>query len=282
MVDNINTIYVAMTRAALGMHLIAKQPSAKVLAAIESGAEVQFSDFTQMLYHFAVETGMAQDKSDSLVQFFEGQMPDFKAYAKDEREDMQFVVSEGDGYPSIPLNPQAGDAECDVRERGRLKFSADSLDFFSDEGEAGIEASNRIRGIVLHDILAQVKVPADIHPAVRNAQSGGLLTADEAEVALAHLTDAVAKVGARGWFPENPDALYNETSLIDTDGAVYRPDRVLVNAGKVIVVDYKFGEHRHSYEKQVKKYMDMWRRMGYEDVSGFLWYVDTGNVVELR
>jgi hypothetical protein len=155
------------------------------------------------------------------------------------------------------------------------------LDYFRNE-QAGVSASNRLRGIVLHDILAQVKVPADIHPAVRNAQSGGLLTADEAEVALAHLTDAVAKVGARGWFPENPDALYNEVSLIDTDGSVYRPDRVLVTCGKVIVVDYKFGEHRRSYERQVKKYMDIWRRMGYDEVSGFLWYVDSGNVVELR
>ena len=57
---------------------------------------------------------------------------------------------------------------------------------------------------------------------------------------------------------------------------------MLVEGGKVMVIDYKFGEHRRSYERQVLKYMNMWRKMGYSEVSGFLWYVDTGNVVELR
>ena len=281
MVDNINTIYVAMTRAALGMHLIAKQPSAKVLAAIESGAEVQFSDFSQMLYHFAVETGMAQDKSDSLVQFFEGQMPDFKAYAKDEREDMQFVVSEGDGYPSIPLNPQAGDAECDVRERGRLKFSADSLDFFSDEGEAGIEASNRIRGIVLHDIMSRVIVPEDLEASVQESLGSGEITGAQVDAVRTLLSGRMAQASGYGWFAGDEVQVLNEAGIIDTDGSEYRPDRVIVYEDRVVIVDYKFGEHHSRYERQMKKYAELWRRMGHENVSAYLWYVDSGEVVDV-
>ena len=273
-VDNINTIYVAMTRAALGMHIIAKTPPAKCIKAVDAGTMPEYADFSQLLYWFVstdtLFTDLARGAEDSLLWFEKGEIVDFNALRKSDAGQVDaFPIAEGGEFPSIPL------------ERCRLKLSLDALDFFK-EDQAGVSASNRIRGIVLHDILAQVKVPSDIAPAVRNAQLSGLLAADEAQIALEHLTEAVAKVDARGWFPENPDALYNETSLIDTDGAVYRPDRVLVNAGKVIVVDYKFGEHRHSYEKQVKRYMDMWRRMGYEDVSGFLWYVDTGNVVELR
>jgi hypothetical protein len=193
-----------------------------------------------------------------------------------------FPIAEGEEFPSIPLNPSiSSDEESDVRERGRLKFSADSLDFFKDNQET-VSESNRVRGIVLHDILAQVKVPSDIAPAVRNAQQTGLLTENESQTALEHLTRAVSDVAERGWFPDSPDALYNEASVIDTDGSVYRPDRVLVQDGAVTIIDYKFGEHRRSYERQVTRYMDMWRRMGYADVSGFLWYVDSGNVVELR
>ena len=69
---------------------------------------------------------------------------------------------------------------------------------------------------------------------------------------------------------------------IDADGQIFRPDRVVIDNGKVLVIDYKFGEHHRRYERQVRRYMDMWRRMGYTDVSGFLWYLDTGNIVELR
>ena len=173
------------------------------------------------------------------------------------------------------------DEDVDIRERGRLKFSADALEFF-DENQSCVSSSNRIRGIVLHDILAQVKLPEDISPAVENAKLNGLLTADEAEIALRHLTDAVSGVADRNWFPANPTALYNEVSLIDVDGLVYRPDRVVVVDGEVKVIDYKFGEHHRRYERQVKKYMEMWGKMGYGNVSGYLWYLDSGNIVELR
>jgi hypothetical protein len=44
------------------------------------------------------------------------------------------------------------------------------------------------------------------------------------------------------------------------------------------VIDFKFGDHNMKYERQVRKYADIWRRMGYDDVSAFLWYVHTGEV----
>lgn len=286
-VDNINTIYVAMTRAALGMHIIAKMPPAKCLEAISDKQLPEFKDFSQILYWFAATDTLFSDMTsgveDGVVWFEKGQMVDFNALRKeDELEAEDFPIVSGQEFPSIPLNQVASeDEEIDIRERGRLKFSADSLDFFKDD-QAGVSSSNRIRGIVLHDILAQVKLPDDIPSAVDHARMNGLLTSDEAQAALEQLTEAVGSVADRNWFPQTPDALYNEASLIDVDGSVYRPDRVVVMDGEVKVIDYKFGEHHRRYERQVRRYMDMWRRMGYENVSGYLWYLDSGNIVELR
>ena len=286
-VDNINTIYVAMTRAALGMHIIAKTPPLKCLEAVSTGVLPDFKDFSQILYWFAsagtVFDDIVSGAGDDAVWFEKGELVDFASLRKSGEEQIEaFPIAEGAEFPSIPLNVSASsDGDADVRERGRLKFSADSLDFFIGD-HAGVSSSNRLRGIVLHDILADVKVPGDVTSAVRKARQCGLLTTEEAQEALDHLTAAIEQVAGRGWFPEGPDALYNEVSLIDTDGSVYRPDRVLVEGGKVMVIDYKFGEHRRSYERQVLKYMNMWRKMGYSEVSGFLWYVDSGNVVELR
>ena len=287
-VDNINTIYVAMTRAALGMHIISKMPPAKCLAAISDKKLPEFKDFSQILYWFVSTNKLFSDITHGVeednVWFEKGQMVDFNSLRKEDKSQiLDFPIDKGEEFPSIPLNPTVSldDEEVDIRERGRLKFSADSIDFFS-EDQAGVSSSNRVRGIVLHDILAQVKVPEDIPSAVEHARHCGLMTPLEAQIALGHLTDAVALVADRQWFPQNPDALYNEASLIDVDGSVYRPDRVVVADGSVKVIDYKFGEHHSKYERQVKRYMNMWLRMGYEDVSGFLWYLDTGNIVELR
>ena len=281
MVDNINTIYVAMTRASLGMHLIAKYPSAKVLDAMENGQSVPFSDFSQMLYSFAMTNSMTHESEEGCTHFHEGKMPDFKAYAKDVEDCMTFAVSEGDGYPSIPLNPQFGDADCDVRERGRLKFSADSLDFFSDAGEAGIEASNRIRGIVLHDILSRVMTLEDLEPSVQMSLANGEITADQVDAVRTLLGERMAEASRYGWFADIDGKVLNEVGIIDTDGREYRPDRVIVSDDKVVIVDYKFGEHHRRYEHQMKKYSELWHRMGYENVTAHLWYVDSGEVIDV-
>ena len=104
---------------------------------------------------------------------------------------------------------------------------------------------------------------------------------EEADTAYRLLEKAIESVMDRGWFGPGAGKVYNETSLIDTDGQVYRPDRVVVGNGRVMVIDYKFGEHHRQYERQVKKYMDIWKRRGYEDVSGYLWYVDASSIVEV-
>lgn len=280
-VDNMNTIYVAMTRAALGMHIIAKTPSDKVLTAINEGTSSDFTDFSQILYWFAENEKMKSREEEGAIHFVRGRLPDFNTFRKKTESLMQFVVSEGDGYPSVPLNPVVEDDSTDVRERGRLKFSADSLDFFSEDG-AGIDASNRIRGIVLHDIMSSVAVPSDLETAVMNALNCGEITEDQVEEVLQLLEQRISEAGSKGWFPSEGAEIMNEVSLIDTDGQIYRPDRVVKSGDRVIIIDYKFGEHYRKYEHQMKKYAELWFRMGYPDVSAFLWYVQTGDVVAVK
>ena len=296
-VDNINTIYVAMTRAALGMHIIAKTPSAKCLKAVEAGDTTQFADFSQMLYWFASAscggdvpgneellppfTVARTAAEDGAERFDAGEMVCFGEHRKHGNETATFDISGHDELPSIALNPQPGDSEEDVRERGRLKFTADALDFFSKDGETGVSASNRIKGVVLHDILAHVNVPEDLEGAVRQAVQAGELTGAEADEAYRLLSERIAAAAGRGWFPSDADRILNEASLIDTDGQICRPDRVVIADGKVIIIDYKFGEHHRIYERQLKKYAGIWSRLGYEDVTSYLWYVHTDEVVKV-
>ena len=279
-VDNINILYVAMTRAAQGMHIIAKTPSAKFLTAMGKGPVTEFSDFSQILYHYAAKNGLEVEKEEDVVRFSFGEMPDFEALRKADKSDaMTFPIAGGCEYPSIPLNPQEGLEETDVRERGRLKFSADALDFFSEDGLAGVSASNRIKGVVLHDVLSAVVSPDDLEQAVANAVMSGVLTGEEAGQALELLQGRISEVKDRGWFPGERANVLNEVSLIDTDGQVYRPDRVVKTSDGIIIIDYKFGEHYRKYEHQMSRYADLWRRMGYKDVTAFLWYVQTGEII---
>ncbi len=298
LVDNMNTLYVAMTRAGKGMHIIGRLPSSKSFEAMRNGDPGQFSDFSQILYWFADSAASdmvcktwlddnTEDEGNAPVRFDVGEMFDFDYHHEKEerkrrgnREPEKFYMECGDELPSFPLNG-ADSEEGDVRERGRLKFTADSVDFFSEDGEAGISASNRIKGVVLHDILASIERPEDLESAVGQAFMSGELTPAEADGAKKLLHERIMSAKERGWFPDSYDRILNESTLIDEKGEMHRPDRVVINGGNVIIIDYKFGRHYRKYADQLERYADIWRRMGYSDVSAFLWYVHTDEVIEV-
>lgn len=281
-IDNINVMYVAMTRASKAMSIISPFPAGIELT--DDGAkgdEASFKGFSQwtLSYMSSSYAGlgfeMISDEDAHEILFSKGRLVAPENHKGGLEAELMPSV-----FCSWPLNPESDEENGDVRERGRLKFSADAIDFFSSDGETGISASNRIRGVVLHDILSRVVVPADLRKAVRQSVLSGDLSQSEGDEAYGLLNERISQVEARGWFPSDRDAVLNETALIDVDGCVYRPDRVLVTGGKVVVIDYKFGEHDNRYVRQVRRYADIWRRMGYDDVSAVLWYVQSGDIVE--
>ena len=282
LIDNINTFYVALTRAAKGLTVIAKTPPEKIVDAIVPVTEpvevteiqppCDFSDFSQILYAYlsgyGEALGFTKEESDERITFSKGDVYDYSSVQRKEDSVSELTP----GYPSYPLNPSDEDPDLDVRERGRLKFSADSIDFFRDDARN----TARVNGTVLHGILSEVATPDDLPAAVRRAYEAGEIDAGQEEDYLDILARRIAS--RPEWFPADGTLILNETQLIDTDGEVYRPDRVLLKDGKVTVIDYKFGEKKRSYHRQVAHYADIYRRMGYSEITPIIWYVLTDEV----
>ena len=281
-VDNMNILYVAMTRPALGVHLISAIPPAKCIQAVAAGQMPDFKNFSQILYWFVSSDNaidVTKTDEEDCCRFDIGDMVDFGSFRKGVDGGVHdFAMAPDNEYPSIALNIGEDDPLADVRERGRLKYSADSIDFFSGEGEAGISASNRIKGVVLHEILSRMTLSEDLERSVRQSYESGDVAEEELSEVISLLRGRLEEVKSYGWFDCSAIEVMNETTLIDTDGLMCRPDRVIVKGGKVTIVDYKFGEHYRKYEGQLQSYARIWRKMGYADVSAFLWYVQTGEV----
>lgn len=156
-------------------------------------------------------------------------------------------------YPSIPLG-------------GRLKASQDASDFFGEDGHTGAEASGRIRGIELHAVLSSVNSVSDLPSGLDPAAAALLRERIEAHPE---------------WF-SGASLARNELTVFGADGSRNRPDRVVYAPdGGVTVIDYKFGSERNSYLRQVHRYMDLYREMGYPSVRGYVWYVPDDKVVEV-
>ena len=247
-IDNINVFYVALTRAKYGLKVIANVPPQKVLTAVRDGSPADWKNLSQILYGFV-----------GTLDYQAGKMYDYGSMKRDAVTAAPLET----GYPSFA----AGD-------RGRLKFSRDAADYFGPDGLVGPDASNRLRGLVLHDILASVTVAGDLPRAVDRAVASGELPVADRDRTLAFLEAEIASVAARGWFAESGVQVLNEAPLLGPDGAEVRPDRVVLRpAGSAEIIDYKFGEREKKYLDQVRGYMDLYRALGHSPVTGTLWYI---------
>ncbi len=235
-VDNMNIFYVALTRAKCCLHIIAANAPKNHKTGVAH-------NFSHILWDFC---GGQQGLS-------RGTMYDFSAFRRETgKAESDFPAD----YPIIPIG-------------GRLTASNDASDFFGPEGEVGVEASPRRNGVVLHGIMAGVRSADDLEGAVRDAVLKGQLDSAQAEDALALLAARIAG------HPEFFDGKgYNEVTIIDSDGDDHRPDRVIIgDGGKVTVLDYKFAKPESGHRSQVRNYMDLYRKLGYPKVEGYLWYV---------
>lgn len=161
-------------------------------------------------------------------------------------------------YETYGMNPEA----CSKR----FIASSDAWDYFSEEG---IGQSKRLRGIEQHALLSRIRTSDDAQEVLRSIepQTRELL---------------LERISAHSeWFSPELKTL-NEVAIIDSFGNTNRPDRVLVDEkGRVTVIDFKFGEEDEKYSGQLRRYMRLFREMGYGEVSGYIWYVPNDKIIQV-
>lgn len=278
-VDAINLAYVAFTRAKHRLILIGERPKAKFANDLAQGNPT-FDNFSQLLYAFVCNNDQFTDISRPVECYEDGTPCEDDPgidYVFPSEPPKEKVVSD---YSCLDSGFEDRKSEYISQPIGdRLTFGRESRDFFKGDKAA---TSKRLRGIVLHDIMSKVYLPSDLPAAVQAATDQGRLTPEQEQEALELLSSAIEEHLGDGWFPLERSRVWNETSLLDTDGNVYRPDRVVeLEDGYLMVIDYKFGPQRPKYQAQVEEYMSLLSRMGYSQVRGALWYVDSGKVVSL-
>ena len=51
---------------------------------------------------------------------------------------------------------------------------------------------------------------------------------------------------------------------------------------EVVIVDFKFGSPKPEYTEQVRRYINLTRSMGYDNVRGYLWFVYSNRIEEVE
>ena len=264
-VDIINVAYVAFTRPVKGLHIVTFDSGAENLSSyLKSYVTDSELDFVRL------------ETEDDTERYRFGQLYDFGKESGRKKGEKLLPSMDISPIPSFfcsfAPNAEKTDSGQEVSSI-RLRFKTDSFDFFSEDGSIGIDASARRKGVVLHNILSCVEYAEDVESAVADAVRNGDLTENQGIEASNFLMDAIDSVESYGWFSEKAKSVRNEASIIDTDGNVYRPDRVIENDGRIMIIDYKFGTAEKFYRKQVSKYAALYSELGYKNVEAYLWYL---------
>lgn len=252
LVDLLNVAYVAFTRAKQEMIICGAQPK------IKKNGTYSVLSLSNLLYdHYSQD--FPKDVPGPWKVLEIGCQP-AQAIRPQEQEGGQERQPDEAMFRSVPI----GD---------RLHLALKGADFFSEDSE-------RTRGVVLHSILSRIQVENQLPDSIHQAVLDGDLAQDQTQPTFQYLQQALETVRERHWF-DGTYTNYNELSILDADGELSCPDRVMVRGVDAIVLDYKFGHFQRSeYRDQVRRYMDKVAQMGWK-VSGYLWYVSLGEIVKI-
>ncbi|HDZ41994.1 MAG TPA: hypothetical protein ENH59_10010 [Bacteroidetes bacterium] len=159
-------------------------------------------------------------------------------------------------------------------DRLRLKLHGKSFFPGRKEGKDG----KRHYGLLMHEILASVNTAGDVDEAVRHYLKKGVIRYEEYRDIRDKILKALEHEDVKEWFTEDV-RVKREKDILVPGGPVRRPDRIIFEEDRIIIVDFKFGNELMVHRKQVGEYKDLLTAMGYERVEAFLWYVDQSRVV---
>ncbi len=143
-------------------------------------------------------------------------------------------------------------------------------------------------GILIHRLMASVYSKEDVKPLLDKLHQSGRISSEDYETLLRNFAAAMEDPTYASWFPPRGEAVVRtEATLFDSKSSKeQRPDRVVIRSdseGKRygVILDYKLGEDPSSipdaYSRQVRRYVDLLRKSGVEEVTGYLWYLRSPN-----
>ena len=284
-VDNLNLLYVAFTRASKNLFVFGLRQGKTTLENIAKGTppgnrsyaiELALRQVSEQLQGSSLSF---PDDIGSEIHFEYGTLVPETHEKEHAVADNPFLIKPDKHIVSIATYPQAA----------TFKQSNKSIEFVKGED---IDPSDRTRyikiGNVLHQLFSTIYTTADIPARLNELEQQGIIYNDEITSAQlrTRIEDAITNPQVQEWFSKRWQ-LYNECTILEynkdtNEMEEHRPDRVMTDGKEFVVVDFKFGKEREEYKKQVQQYMEILIRMGHKKVSGYLWYVVKNNVVEVN
>ncbi|MBC3758385.1 UvrD-helicase domain-containing protein [Hyunsoonleella sp. SJ7] len=231
--DNINLLYVALTRAVGQLHVISSKD-------ISSKGEANTRKYSGLLISYLQHLGIWNDSQ--LIYIF---------------GNTNEVISNDD---EISSETQILEEFISTdKSMHNIKVVTKSGNLWDTQQQAAIE-----RGNLVHDILAQIKTKLDIDFVITDFKNSATITDDQAKSLVTIITQIVEHPLLQSYY-QHDLTIYNERDIISKEGIVLRPDRIVINEdNEAVIIDYKTGAENKHHKQQLQLYKDALEAMSFK------------------
>lgn len=258
--DNLNMLYVAFTRAEEGLLVLAPDGRSKK-------GDVSVGHAHKLLTHLLTRNLLdtAGTWNSEEMRYELGEMPEMVFQKTSTHEASKAEPDESLRISEFTTNHWSD--KLFIRQVAKDYFLQDQL-----------FVSRLNRGVLLHDLMAEIRYSRDIERVVDQFVFQGLIRAEDREEYIQKITRWTSLPEVSDWFSEAWQ-VKNEVPVLPKDGQLKRLDRVMIRGKQAIILDYKSGKPEKSHQKQVQEYVRLVSAMGYESVKGYLFYMDAERLV---
>ncbi|MDN3491452.1 UvrD-helicase domain-containing protein [Winogradskyella bathintestinalis] len=247
--DNLNLLYVVLTRAVEQLYIISKKD-------IKSNGEVNKDTYAGKFINFLIY----EDKwNDGLLNYSYGALKPNKTLVKKE------------------ITPSALQLISVPKEEHNLNIVTKSGLLWDTQQETAIE-----RGNLVHLILSKIQTVKDVDLAFKELLISGDVTSDNNEKLKALVLEVLNHPKLKSFYKDN-FKIYNERDIITSSGQLLRPDRLNINSkNEVVIMDYKTGEAQEIYAIQLNNYASILNQMKFTVTQKLIVYInDSVEVLEV-
>ena len=312
-VDNLNLLYVAFTRASKSLHVFGKQnaPSNSRSSLLEQVLPLIADSLPDAIFEDFSSQNIPHEEVFRDCKIFGTDMESLIAEQSEERN-TKCCLSEASslsGSENIGVGLRARtfweEKSCERPNTNPFLQKPEPLkiNLATYENKVEFRQSNRSRafiegedeqsgtdylsiGNILHEVFSNIRTTADSDRVLKRLELEGELNNDEhsSEKIITMLRKRLEHPKVAEWFSDKW-TLFNECTILSQENGILkerRPDRVMTDGTKWIVVDFKFGTPKPEHKAQVREYMTLLHQMHpNQTIMGYLWYVYPNKIIEV-
>ena len=240
--DNINLLYVALTRPIEQLYIISNNR-------IDKNGNESLKHYSGLLINYL--------KQQQLWNPTQSEYSFGNIEKKLKAQEKEFSVVKVADLVSTP------------KKVNNIKIVTNSGNLWDTEQQNALE-----RGNLIHDLMAMIKTDIDVEIALNHFRDIGTISIEQVDE-LRSLIHKVIKHPDLSYLFDSNNTIYNEREIITAKEEILRPDRVVISPNQeTTILDYKTGMYNNKHEQQLYAYSDVINQMNQNVTKRILVYIN--------